>query len=74
MNSDQQFLFETATAGLVDYVMRYEGKLMPTAFDIVYSSKLHRLLSDPATHLYSEGPVYLYDMLCEERGMRNVIC
>ena len=74
MNDDQKFLFETAVTGLIDYVMKFESQPMQKAFKIVYGSKLHRRLSNPATHLYSEGPVYLYDMLCEERGMRNVVC
>ena len=73
MNDDQKFLFETAVTGLVEYVMKFESQPMPKAFKIVYGSKLHRRLSDPATHLYSEGPVYLYDMLCEERGIKNSV-
>ena len=38
---------------------------------VVYGSKLYAQLSDVETGLYREGPVYLYDMLCEERGMRS---
>lgn len=74
MNSDQQFLFETAIINLIDYVVRYENMPLMDAFNVVYASKLHRLLENTQTHLYSEGPVYLYDMLCEERGMRNPVC
>ena len=71
MNADQQILFDYATTDLIDYVMRYERKPMSTAMSIVYGSKLQRKLEDPGTGLYREGPVYLYDMLCEERGIKS---
>jgi len=38
---------------------------------IVYDAKLYGLIEDEETGLYREGPVYLYDMLCEERGMNR---
>lgn len=71
MNSDQQSLLEVATKDLVDYVMRYEGVELRPALDMIYRSKLFKKLEDPATGLYREGPVYLYDMLCEERGIKS---
>ena len=73
MNSDQQSLFEGATKDLVDYVMRYEGLELRSAIDTIYRSKLFKKLEDPNTGLYREGPVYLYDMLCEERGVKSRI-
>lgn len=71
MNSDQQLLFEGATADLIDYVMRYEGVELRPAINVVYRSKLFKKLEDVETGLYREGPVYLYDMLCEERGIKS---
>ena len=71
MNRDQQLLFEGATTDLVDYVMRYEGLELRPAIDVVYQSKLFKKLENPETGLYREGPVYLYDMLCEERGIKS---
>ena len=73
MNSEQQILLDGATSDLVDCVVRYEGVTLSDAFDLVYESKLHRKMEDPLTGLYREGPVYLYDMLCEERGIKSVI-
>jgi len=70
MNSDQQALFEGATSDLIDYVMRYENLELRPAMDVVYRSQLFPKLENPKTGLYREGPVYLYDMLCRERGMR----
>ena len=37
------------------------------ALRIVYGSALYQKLQNVETGLYREGPVYLYDMLCEER-------
>lgn len=73
MNSEQQILLDGATSDLVECVVRYEGITMSDAFDMVYKSKLHQKMEDPLTGLYREGPIYLYDMLCEERGVKPAI-
>lgn len=70
MNNEQEILLEGATSDLVECVVRYEGVTMPDALDMVYKSKLYRKMENPLTGLYREGPVYLYDMLCEERGVK----
>ena len=71
MNSEQQILLEGATSDLVECVVRYEGVTMPDALDMVYKSKLYQKMENPLTGLYREGPIYLYDMLCEERGVKS---
>ena len=73
MNSEQQILLDGATSDLVECVVNCEGVSMSDAFDMVYKSKLHRKMEDPLTGLYREGPIYLYDMLCEERGVKSAI-
>ena len=73
MNSEQQILLDGATSDLVESVVRYEGVAMSDAFDLVYNSKLHKKMEDPLTGLYREGPIYLYDMLCEELGVKPAI-
>ncbi len=70
MNNEQQILLDGATSDLLECVVRYEGVTMSEALDLVYKSKLHRKMEDPLTGLYREGPIYLYDMLCEERGIQ----
>ena len=70
MNNEQQILLDGATSDLLECVVRYEGVSMSEALDLVYKSKLHRKMEDPLTGLYREGPIYLYDMLCEERGIQ----
>ena len=53
--------------------MRFENLGMRPAMDVVFRSRLFLKLENPDTGLYREGPVYLYDMLCEERGVGNGI-
>ena len=69
MNSEQQILLEGATSDLVECIVRHEGVTMSDAIDMVYTSKLYKKMENPVTGLYREGPIYLYDMLCEERGV-----
>ena len=73
MSSEQVILLDGATSDLVECIVRYENVTMSDAFDLVYSSKLYRKMEDPQTGLYREGPVYLYDMLCEERGIKSAV-
>jgi len=70
MSADQKYLFEAATTDLSARVMDEEHVTLQQALRIVYGSKLYEKLQNPETGLYREGPVYLYDMLCEERGMK----
>lgn len=68
MNSDQQFLLECATTELISHLMKVELLDTSEAMKIVYSSQLYRKMENTDTGLYREGPLYLYDMLCEERN------
>lgn len=72
MNEEQKFLFDGAISDLVDYTMRNEKLSMQDAADVVYKSKLLEKMENPKTALYREGPVYLYGMLCEERGLKKI--
>lgn len=60
-------LRRSAIVQLIEQVMKEEGVSLSDAVKVVYSSRLYGLIEDEATGLYREGPVYLYDMLCEER-------
>ena len=46
--------------------MKEEELALADALRKVYESKLFGQVNDPETGLYREGPVFLYDMLCEE--------
>lgn len=65
----RRLLRRSAIAQLIEWVMKEEKVALPDAVKIVYDSALYGLIEDEATGLYREGPVYLYDMLCEERGV-----
>ena len=73
MNNEQQILLEGATSDLVECVVRHEGVTMSEALDMVYKSRLYQKMENPLTGLYREGPIYLYDMLCEERGVKCLV-
>ena len=62
MSEHFQYLKEGLIADLVNQVM--------TDY-IVYSSDVFQKLSDPATALYKEGPVYIYSFLKEELEKRK---
>jgi len=64
-------LRRSAIAQLIEWVMKKESVSLPDALKIVYDAKLYGLIEDEETGLYREGPVYLYDMLCEERGTKR---
>ena len=69
MSAEQEDLLEMATADLCACVMKYEGVTMQEALHAVYQSRLYGMMQDPKMLLYRESGHYLYDMLCEERGM-----
>lgn len=59
-------LTRSAISRLVEKVMKEESLPLADALRKVYDSKLFGQVNDPETGLYREGPVFLYDMLCEE--------
>ena len=71
MSELQKKIFDAATRELCASVMENEGLGIKEAMRVVYDSRLYADLSNPDTGLYREGPIYLYDMLCEERGLRQ---
>jgi len=71
MSKLQEAILDTATRDLCASVMEHENLGLKEAMGIVYDSRLYALMADPETGLYCEGPVYLYDMLCEERGTKR---
>ena len=69
MSELQKKIFDAATREPCASVMENEDLGIKDAMRVVYNSRLYADLSNPDTGLYREGPVYLYDMLCEERGL-----
>lgn len=72
MSNEQEDILEMTTADLCASVMKYEGKSMQEALHMVYLSQLYKKMQIPESQLYRESALYLYDLLCEERGIKNV--
>ena len=68
MSDLQDSIFRAATSELVEWVARERSLDIKEAMRIVYESELYKKLQDPETGLYREGPLYLYDMIAEEKG------
>lgn len=66
MSEHFQYLKEGLIADLVDRVMADYNLDLEKALDVVYSSEIFQKLSDPATALFKEGPVYIYSYLKDE--------
>ena len=72
--SDQfQYLKEGLTADLISKVMEDYHLDVEKAMDVVYSSELFEKLSDPATYLYMQGPVYVYSFLKDEIALGKLL-
>ena len=68
MSDLQDSIFRAATSELVEWVARERSLDVKEAMRVVYESELYKKLQDPETGLYREGPLYLYDMIAEEKG------
>ena len=66
MSEHFRYLKEGLVADLVDRVMVDYHLDLEKALDLVYSSDIFQKLSDPATALFKEGPVYIYSYLKDE--------
>ena len=71
MSAEQEDLLEMVTADLCACVMKYEGATMQDALHTVYLSQVYKRMQIPECGLYRESGMYLYDMLCEERGIKS---
>ena len=66
MSEHFRYLKESLVADLVDRVIVDYHVDLEKALDLVYSSEVFQKLSDPATALFKEGPVYIYSYLKDE--------
>lgn len=55
-------------AWIADYVMERQGLGQIEAIVLIYKSKMYAQLSIEENKLWWEGPVYLYELLCDEMG------
>ena len=66
------YLTEGITKDIVSYLMEDEGLSMTEAIALFYNSETFARLSDPATGLYVESSVYVYEMLKMELKMGRI--
>lgn len=68
-NAEQskQFQIECLTHDLVVMLMEDEGMTMEQAMDVVYNSHTYEKIERSGTGLFFQSPVYVMDMLHEER-------
>jgi hypothetical protein len=70
MTNDEQFLIDSITTELVILVMEDFHYGLEDSMDKVYTSDTYAKLVDVRTNLYTQSPLYIYDMLKEEYGCR----
>ncbi|MCF0183342.1 MAG: hypothetical protein HUK01_03290 [Bacteroidaceae bacterium] len=66
MTSEMRFQVECLTTELTALLMQEYGWDMRHALDALYASDTFRLVCDPATGLYYEAPLYVFDYLQKE--------
>lgn len=64
--NERQFLIESLCEDLVPMLMQEYGLTIDEAMDTLYKSRTFSKLEDPATGLYYQGSVYVYEYLKEE--------
>jgi len=65
-NADVQFMKECVISGVVKLIMEEHGLDIEDAMQRFYTSETFAKLDNEQTKLYTQSPVYLYDMLLSE--------
>jgi len=65
-NADIQFMKECVISGVVRLIMEEQGLDIEMAMQRFYTSETFVRLDNEQTKLYTQSPVYLYDMLLTE--------
>lgn len=63
---EMDFLVDELTQDVAKMLIDDRHCNIAEALNIIYNSNTYSKLEDPATGLYYQGAVYLYDMLCKE--------
>ncbi len=67
-NADVQFMKECVISGVVKLIIEDRGKSIEEAMQLFYTSETFAKLDNEQTKLYTQSPVYVYDMLTAEIG------
>ncbi len=65
-NADVQFMKECVISGVVKLIMEDKGLSIEEAMQLFYTSDTFARLDNEQTKLYTQSPVYVYDMLTAE--------
>lgn len=65
-NADVQFMRECVISEVVKLLMEKKDLDMETAIMLFYSSDTAKKLDNEQTKLYTQSPLYLFDMLMSE--------
>lgn len=68
-NANVQFMRECVTSGVIKLIMEEQGLDIESAMQLFYTSDTFARLDNEQTKLYTQSPVYLYDMLMAEKGV-----
>jgi len=68
-NADVQFMKECVISEVVKLIMEERGLNIEDAMHLLYTSTTFTKLDNEQTKLYTQSPVYVYDMLTEELGI-----
>ena len=67
-NADVQFMKECVISGVVKLIIEDKGLSIEEAMQLFYTSDTFAKLDNEQTKLYTQSPVYVYDMLTTETG------
>lgn len=65
-NANVQFMKECVISGVVKLIMEDKGLSIEEAMQLFYTSNAFARLDNEQTKLYTQSPVYVYDMLTAE--------
>lgn len=70
-NAEVQFMRESVTIEVLKLIMQVQGLTMEQAMELLYSSRTYKRLDDEKTKLYTQSPIYVFDILQEETESRE---
>lgn len=71
-NADVQFMRECVISEVVKLLMEEKGLDMETAIMLFYSSETAKKLDNEQTKLYTQSPLYLFDILMSEINVETL--
>jgi len=70
-NAEVQFMRESVTVEVLKLIMQVQSLTMEQAMELLYSSRTYKRLDNEKTKLYTQSPIYVFDILQEETESRE---